>query len=204
MLAAMRGDVAKARPLVRAGVETIRGAGLAVTAAGMSMGEAWVEYWAGDIAAAEHILRSSLRVLERLEDRGFHPTVALQLAELMYCEGRYDEVETCAPVALHDVGGRRQLVYLDMIEGCLCARRGQHAEAEERVRRAVALADTTDFYWLQGTSRLRLSEALALAGRVDGASEEAAAGLAHFAAKGDSTNAALARERLAELGIEVV
>jgi hypothetical protein len=205
MLAAMRGDVAKARPLVRAGVETIRGAGLAVTAAGMSMGVAWVEYWAGDIAAAEHILRSSLRVLERLEDRGFHPTVALQLAELMYSEGRYDEVETLCATGRHTTSEDVvNFVYLDMIEGCLCARRGQHAEAEERVRRAVALADTTDFYWLRGTSRLRLSEALALAGRVDGASEEAAAGLAHFAAKGDSTNAALARERLAELGIEVV
>ena len=169
------------------------------------MGEAWVEYWAGDVAAAEHVLRSSLQVLERLEDRGFHPTVALQLAELMYCEGRYDEVETLcakgrASTTSEDVVN---FVYLDMVEGCVCARRGQHAEAEERVRRAVALAETTDFYWLRGTTRLRLSEAFALMGRMDEASEEGAAGLAHFDAKGDITNAALSRERLAELGIEV-
>jgi hypothetical protein len=165
-----------------------------------------VEYWAGDLAAAEHALRSSLQVLERLEDRGYHPTIALQLAELMYHESRYDEVETlCATGRAYttpeDVVN---FVYLDMIEGGVCARRGQHAEAEERVRRAVALAETTDFYWLRGTARLFLSEALALAERMDGASEEAAAGLAHLDAKGDITNAALARERLTSLGIEVV
>jgi hypothetical protein len=205
MLAAMHGDMGRGRLLVRAGAETIRGAGLAVTAAGMSMGEAWVEYWAGDLASAEHTLRSSLQVLERLEDRGFHPTVALQLAELLYHDGRYDEVETlCATGRAYTTSEDVvNFVYLDMIEGCMSARRGQHAEAEERVRRAVALAETTDFYWLRGTARLRLSEALALAGRVDGASEEAAAGLAHFTAKGDVTNVALERQRLAELGIDV-
>jgi hypothetical protein len=47
-----------------------------------------------------------------------------------------------------------------------------------------------------------LAEMLALAGRMDEASEEAAAGLVHYDAKGDVTGAARARERLDELGIQ--
>jgi hypothetical protein len=65
------------------------------------------------------------------------------------------------------------------------------------------LAETTDFYWLRGTSLLRLAEALALAGRTVEALEEAAGGLAHYEAKGDIASGALARERLVTLGIEV-
>lgn len=205
MLAAMQGDAVRGLALVRDGSETFRGAGLVVTAAGISMGEAWAATWAGDLAAAERTLRSGLEVLERLDDRGYHPTIALQLAWLMYHESRYDEVETlCATGHAYTTAEDLvNFVYLDMIEGCLCARRGQHAEAEERVRRALALAETTDFYWLRGTARLFLSEALALAGRMDEASEEAAVGLAHFDAKGDIASAAQARERLDDLGIPV-
>ncbi|MGH3136207.1 MAG: hypothetical protein ACRDPV_06920, partial [Gaiellaceae bacterium] len=203
MLAAMQGDAVRGLALVRDAGETFRGAGLVVTAAGHSMGEAWAAFWAGDLAAAERALRSGLEVLERLDDRGYHPTIALQLAWLMYHESRYDEVETlCATGrAYTTTEDLVNFVYLDMIEGCLCARRGQHAEAEERVRRALALAETTDFYWCRGTARLFLSEALALAGRMGEASEEAAVGLAHYDAKGDVSSAALARERLDELGV---
>ena len=205
MLAAMQGDAVRGLALVRDGGETLRGAGLVVTAAGMSMGEAWAAFWAGDPGAAERALRAGLEALERLDDRGYYPTIALQLAWLMYHESRYDEVETlCATGRVYTTAEDLvNFVYLDMIEGCLCARREQHAEAEERVRRALALAETTDFYWLRGTARLFLSEALALAGRVEEASEEAAVGLAHYDAKGDIASAGQARERLATLGIEV-
>jgi tetratricopeptide (TPR) repeat protein len=205
MLVAMQGDAVSGLALIRDGCETLRGAGLAVTAAGASMGEAWAAGWAGDHAAAEHALRSSLEVLERLGDRGYRPTVALQLAWLLYQESRYDEIETlCATGRAYTTAEDLiNFAYLDMIEGCLCARRGQHAEAEERVRRALALAETTDFYWVRGTSGLFLAEALSLAGRRDEASEEAALGLAHFDAKGDIASAAQARERLDGLGIPI-
>ena len=205
MLAAMQGDAFRGLALVRDGGEKFRGAGLVVTAAGLSMGEAWAATWAGDLAAAERALSLGLEVLERLDDRGYYPTIALQLAWLVYQESRYDEVETlCATGRAYTTPDDLvNFVYLDMIEGCLCARRGQPAEAEERVRRALAVAETTDFYWLRGTARLFLSEALALAGRVDEASEEAAVGLAHFDAKGDIASAARARERLDDLGIPV-
>jgi hypothetical protein len=205
MLTAMQGDVATARPLIHGGVETIREAGLAVAAAGMSMGVSQVEYWAGDVAAAEQVLRSNLQVLEQLGDRGYHPTVALQLAEILYQAGRFEDVETlCAKGrALTTPEDLINFVYLDMIESGMAARRGQHGEAEELARRAVARAETTDFYWARGSSRTRLAEVLALAGRSAEASEAAASGLGHYDTKGDISGAAVARTRLAALGIEL-
>jgi len=205
MLAGLQGDFERGRALVRTGVATFREAGLAVSAAGMSMGEAWVEYWAGDRAASEDVLRSSLQVLERVDDRGFRPTVALQLAELLYQENRFDEAEALCGTgrAYTTPSDLVNFVYLDMIEGGMRAWRGEHAEAEDLVRRAVTLAETTDFYWLRGASLLRLAEVHALAGRTLEASAEAAEGLASLHAKGDVVNAALARERLVTVGIEV-
>jgi class 3 adenylate cyclase/tetratricopeptide (TPR) repeat protein len=205
MLAGMQGDIERGRPQVRSGVEMFRDAGLVVTAAGMSMGEAWVELWAGDLAAAEGVLRSSLELLERLDDRGYSPTVALQLADFLYQAGRYDEIEALCEKgrAYTTPDDLVNFFYLDLIEGGACARRGQHTKAEEKARRAVALADTTDFYGIRGTGRLRLAEVLALAGKTSEASHEAADGLAHYRAKGDLASDAVARERLAALDIEV-
>lgn len=67
----------------------------------------------------------------------------------------------------------------------------------------MELAETTDFYDARAWARLMLGETLALAGRMDEASDEAAAALAHYDAKGDVTGATRARERLVTLGIEV-
>jgi len=128
----------------------------------MSMGEAWAAQMAADLPAAERALRDGLDVLERLGDRGYLPTVALYLAELLYEVGRYDEIEALCAIGRANTtpDDLVNFVYLDMLEGCLLARRGRHAEAEERVRHAVATAETTDFYVLRGAARRFLAEAL--------------------------------------------
>jgi hypothetical protein len=94
-------------------------------------------------------------------------------------------------------------VELEGIEGGLLSRRGSHDEAGEHARRAVALADSTDFVFTRAWARLIRAETLVLAGRTKEASEEAAVGLAHYDAKGDVTGAGRVRERLVKLGIEV-
>ena len=70
-------------------------------------------------------------------------------------------------------------------------------------RNKVVREERDDFFVTRAWARLMLAETLALAGRMSEASEEAAAGLAHYDAKGDVTGAARARERLERLGIEV-
>jgi class 3 adenylate cyclase/tetratricopeptide (TPR) repeat protein len=203
-LLAMRGEIDDARDLVRGGRQAYFDAGLYMTAGGMSMREADVELRAGDAAREEAVLREGLELLERIGNRSYYPTAALQLAACLYDRERYDEVEQLCEAARETTGTDDLInfVRLDGFEGGLLARRGSHGDAEEHARRAVALAETTDFYIARAWARLMLAETLALAGRMDEASEEAAAGLVHYDAKGDVTGAVRARERLDELGIQ--
>jgi len=205
VLAGMQGEFERGRQLVRAGIGTFEDAGLPVTAGGMSMGEAWVEYWGGDPDTAEGVLRSSLRVLGEFDERGYRPTIALHLADLLYEQGRLDEAEDLCRLGrdLTTPDDLINFIYVDMIEGGLCAHRGKSEDALERLRQAVQRSDGTDFYWARAASRVRLAEVLALAGCSAEAGKAAAAGLAGFAAKGDIAGAALTRARLVALGIEV-
>jgi tetratricopeptide (TPR) repeat protein len=205
MLALMQGESERGRPLVRAGVQAFRDAGLVVSAAGMSMGEAWVEFWAGDSDASEEVLRESLRVLDALDERGYRSTVALQLADLLYHQGRYEEAgELCATGrAFTTPDDIANFIYLDLVEGGIAAHRGLVDEGEEHVRHGISLAETTDFYWFRGSSLVRLAEVLALGGRRGEALEAAALGFAHFEAKGDVASGDRAHERLAMVGLEV-
>jgi tetratricopeptide (TPR) repeat protein len=205
MLLATQGEADRGRELVSECIETFRDAGLAITAGGMSMAEAWTLRYAGDLPGAEKVLRTSLEQLQSLGDRGYLPTVALELAETLYFEGRYDEIEGLCEIARAATSPDDvvNFVLLDAIEGSLLARSGRQAEAEERVRAAVALAEATDFFRLRGDARVFLSGVLALAGRTDEAVAEARVGLSHFEAKGDVMGTLEARERLSGLGVEL-
>ncbi|MBM2823256.1 MAG: Zinc-ribbon protein [Thermoleophilia bacterium] len=204
-LLAMQGEIDRARELVRDGRQAYLDAGLFMSAGGMSMSEATVEFRAGDLAAEERALREGLEVLERIGDRSYYPTTALQLARCLYEQERYDEVGRLCEAARDTTGADDLVNFVELagLEGGLLARRGRHEEAGEHARRAVELAETTDFFEKRAWARLMLAETLALAGRTAEASDEAAVGLAHFDAKGDVTGAARARERLVKLGIEV-
>jgi class 3 adenylate cyclase/tetratricopeptide (TPR) repeat protein len=205
VLLAMQGEADRGLELVSESIETFRGAGLAITAGGMGMAESWAARYAGDLATAENVLRASLEQLQSMGDRGYLPTVALELAELLYFEGRYEEVEDLCAIgrATTSPDDVVNFILLDAIEGSLLARGGRHAEAEERVRAALALAEATDFFRVRGDVRIFLSGVLALAGRMDEAAAEALVGLSHYEAKGDVMGTREARERLATLGIEV-
>ena len=90
-----------------------------------------------------------------------------------------------------------------MVGGLLHARRGEYEQAEERSRRAVALAETTDHHFARSYCRAYLAEVLALSGRSEEAAEVAAEAFEIFEAKGDVAAEAQFRERLSSLGVEV-
>jgi class 3 adenylate cyclase/tetratricopeptide (TPR) repeat protein len=204
-LVAMQGDIERARELVRGGRQAYFDAGGLMTAGGMSMGDAEVERRAGDDARAEEVLREGLELLERIGDRAYYPTAALQLALCLYEQKRYDETEQLCAAARETTGADDLINFVELegLEGGLLSQRGNHEEAEEHGRRAIALAETTDFFFARAWSRLMLAETLALGGRMEEAVSEAAIGLAHYDAKGDVTGSARARARLAALRIDV-
>ena len=150
------------------------------------------------------MLRESLEILEGIGDRGFYSTQALELAECLYRAGAEDtEIEELCAKARDSTAADDLInfVWLDMVGGLLHARRGEHEQAEERSRRAVALAETGAFHNTRSYSRAYLAEVLALSGRTDEAADVAAEAFEIFEAKGDVAGWAQFRSRLSSLGV---
>ncbi len=204
-LHAMRGEFGLARELVRGGQQAYVDAGLLVSAGGISMSEAKIEARAGDPAAAERALRAGLEMLEAIGERGYYPTTALLLADVLYERGSYDEVREWAEKARATTSSDDlvNFVYLDSIEGALLARDGRFDEAEARARDAVDLTATIDHGETRAVALRYLAEVLTLAGHTEEAGRVAADALAGLDGKGDVTGAAQMRELFARLGLEV-
>jgi class 3 adenylate cyclase/tetratricopeptide (TPR) repeat protein len=204
-LLAMQGDFEQARALYALGRDFYRSAGMAVSAAGVTLHGAWIEHRAGDLAACEGILRSGADQLEALGNQAFFSTVAVYLAQCLYTQGRFDEVrELCAVVReASPPDDLINFVLADALEGSLLSQDGRYGEAEVLFRQAVDGVETTDFFFARSEIQLLHAEALLLAGEATAASRAAALGVAPLDEKGDIAGAANARKRLAELGIEV-
>ena len=143
-LHAMRGEVDRARELWSAGRQVYVDAGLLMSAAGFAEGGAEIAFRAGDLDGEETVLREGLEILEGVGERGYYGTQALLLAECLYRAGANDtEIEDLCAKARETTAADdlMNFVWLDMVNGLLHARRGEYEQAEERSRRAVALAE---------------------------------------------------------------
>ena len=79
------------------------------------------------------------------------------------------------------------------------ARHGQHREAEQLAREAVAITERTDALNLQGDALCDLAEVLHAAGRSDEAAATLGQALERYEQKKNLAMAAQVRDRLAEL-----
>jgi len=204
-LYAMRGEFELARELVRGGRQAYVDAGMLVSAGGISMSEAELELRAGDLAAAERVLREGLEMLEAIGERGYYPTAALDLADILYDQGCYDDIPEWTEKSRATTGSDDlvNFVFLDSIEGALLARAGRFDEGVARGRNAVDLTATIDHVETRVRALRYFAEVLTLAGRVEEAERVAAEALASLDEKGDVTGAARMRELFVRLGLEV-
>jgi len=202
-LLAMQGDFEQARELYVYGRDFYRAAGMAVSAAGVTMHGAWIEERAGDLAAWEEVLRPGVDELRALGNQALFSTDAIYLAECLYLQGRLDEARELCAVGLEasPQGDLINVVYADALQGCFLSHDGRHEEAEALLRRAVDRVRTTDYFFVRAEIPLFHAETLGRAGEAGAASREAALGLAFLDEKGDVAGAARARERLDALGI---
>ena len=81
---AMKGDFDRARELIHGARQAYLDAGQLQSPGSIAMGEAAIEFRAGEYAAGEAILREGIAVLEEIGERAYYPTAALQLADLLY------------------------------------------------------------------------------------------------------------------------
>jgi tetratricopeptide (TPR) repeat protein len=205
-LCAMKGAVERARELWSGARQVYVDAGLLLSAGSFAQGGAHLAFRAGDPGLEEARLREGLEILEGIGERGFYSTQALMLAECLYRAGADDmEIEELCAKARETTAAEDlvNFVWLDMVGGLLHARRGEHEQAEEHSRRAVARTDKTDHHLARSYPRAYLAEVLALSGRREEAAGVAAEAFEIFEAKGDVAAEAQFRSRLSSLAVEV-
>jgi DNA-binding SARP family transcriptional activator len=162
-----------------------------------------IEVLAGELDAAEEILRTSCAALERIGNRAYLATRAAELADVLWLRGRDDEADDWISRAM-ELGASDDnptQVLWHCVRAKLLARRGDFAEAERLVREGIRLTDETDALNYQARARLDLAQVARLAGRQWGASTAAEAAIELLDRKGNLAGADDARALLEELAL---
>jgi class 3 adenylate cyclase/tetratricopeptide (TPR) repeat protein len=181
----MQGRSDKAREMISIARGIYKELGREVQWLALSMGQGWVEKWAGDWVAAERVLREGCEGLIRLGERSYLSTAAGELAGALVELGRDEEAEEWTrrseeAAASEDVAsqmGWRQA------RARVLARRGEQADAERLAREAVEIGRRTDMLAWRGEGLLDLAEVLRLGGDGAGAAEAAREALELFEQK---------------------
>ena len=200
-LVARHGRFEEARELVAAAVSAYDELGARLDAAATSaFGHAEVEWLAGDLVAAERVLRNGYDALGALGEAGYRATVGALLSRVLRAQGRGEAAaELAAWVAEaaseHDLWSQ---VLHRLTSARVAAASGRHAEAEETAREALAIVEETDLLDLHGDVLVDLAEILRLAGREEEARESAEAALDLYLRKGNEVAAHRARVLLAD------
>lgn len=153
---------------------------------------------AGDWAAGESALRESYDLLEQMGEKTFLSTIAAQLGEAVYRQGRIDEAERYSEVS-EELGASDDLfneAVWRALRAKVLAARGDFLAAETLAREAVELAAKTDWFELSADTWLGLAEILHAAGRAQDAAPAAREALTRYEQKGNRVGSMRATELL--------
>jgi tetratricopeptide (TPR) repeat protein len=145
-LYAMLGDFPTARRLYAEANASFDELGVTLFSARTSLQSAVVELLAGDLEAAERVLRRDYEALAQLDERYWRPTVAANLALVLCRLDRFDEALEFARVAEEitaDDDVESQALWRSA-KALILTQRGEHAAAEAVARAAVDLLRQTD------------------------------------------------------------
>jgi len=159
-----------------------------------------VESLAGDYAAAEAKFRAGYEVLQAAGERAALSTLAAQLAQVVYAQGRYVEAQRIAE-ASHEMGAAEDLATQMGWRGVMAkvlARQGLAEEAERLGREGLEMAERTDFGW-RGDQFMDMAEVLRLLNRPAEALPFLERAIELYDQKGNVPSAERARALLVEL-----
>jgi len=171
-------------------------------------GDDWFDVFLGRIAATagrhEDAVVHLRRFCELLEARGlrsFLSTYAPLLGRSLCALGRHDEAEPLARLGreLGDEQDASTQALWRQAQALVHARRGNHTQAEQLAREAVAITERTDALNNQGDALCDLAEVLQAAGRSDEAAAALAQALERYEHKKNLAMAAQVSDRLAML-----
>jgi len=156
---------------------------------------------AGDHEAAAEHLRRFCELAEVRGQRGFLSTFSSMRGRSLCALGRHDEAEPLAQLG-REIGDEQDAIGQALwrqVQALVHARRGEHAEAEQLAREAVAITERTDSLNLQGDALCDLAEVLHAAGHTSGAAAMLDQALERYERKKNLAMAAQVRERFGEL-----
>jgi tetratricopeptide (TPR) repeat protein len=158
---------------------------------------------AGNPSEAEARLRAAHDGLARRGERSALSTVAAELADVIYANGRHDEAweltrESEEKAARDDAVS--QIIWR-RVRAKVLARRGELDEAEALAGEAVALASGTDCPEWRADAHMDLAEVLLVAGRPEEAISHVHKAFDLYARKGNIVSTRRAANRLNELGV---
>jgi tetratricopeptide (TPR) repeat protein len=163
-LLALSGRFDEGRRRWEEGVVILGELGFRVLAAGMSQERFDIERLAGDLPAAEAVLRAAYDDLEQLGEKGFLSTRAACLGLCLAMQGRPEEAESV--LALAERTHESDVINLtNRARAVTLLARGSLGEAEERARQALAAIEDWDQPNYKGASLVLLADILAASGR---------------------------------------
>jgi class 3 adenylate cyclase/tetratricopeptide (TPR) repeat protein len=160
-----------------------------------------VEWFAGDLPAAERELRACVDALQRMGEQAVASTAVGVLGSVLYLQGRYDEAMEAAHLseqwtAPDDLAS---LITYRYVRAEVLARWGRFDEALGLAEEAAHMAEASDFGW-RGDVLLAVSEVYRLAGRTEDGTAAARRSLEMYEEKGNLPGQGWARgmmERIA-------
>jgi tetratricopeptide (TPR) repeat protein len=200
MFAEAQGRFDESREGIRRMQERFSELGMEVTRLSEAMDLGHVEQLAGDLQAAEEVLREGWVGLGELGEHGYRSTIGAQLGWTLVELGRLDEAahilnEAAALASSEDF---TTSVWVLMARSAMASRRGEHEDAVRLANEAVAVLAAAEYVTLHVESRIALGQVLIRADRADEARAPLADALARAEAKGALVLAESARELLAQ------
>ena len=186
-LYAMIGRFDSAREGLDLACRTLEDLGFITATSSFALFDGYVELLAGDLVRAEERLKLGLSRLEEMGEKAFVSSLAALLAEVLYRQGRHDEAkrlvdrseETAAPDDL-----AAQITWRT-VRAKILAATGRLEDAEVHARRAVSLAEETDWSTYHAGACVALGEVLRERKRPDEAELAIRKALALYEEKGN-------------------
>ena len=201
-LLALSGRFDEARQSWEEGLTVLEELGLPIFAAGMSQERFDIELLAGDLPAAEAVLRKACKVLEDLGEKGFLSTRSACLGLCVALQDRPAEVGAFLELAERTMTDDA----LDVINLTHRARaaalmsQGSLNEAEKHARQALAAIADWDMPNDKGNTLVQLADILVASGRPDEASATYAEALKLYEQKENLVAAKRVEQALEALG----
>jgi class 3 adenylate cyclase/tetratricopeptide (TPR) repeat protein len=191
-LLALSGRFAEARQSWQQGFAMLEELGLRIYSAGMSQERFDIERLAGDLPAAEAVLRDACDVLEELGEKGFLCTRSACLGLCLALQGRPAEVEPFLELAARTMTEDASDVVnlIQRARAAVSMSQGSLAAAEEHARQALGAIADWDMPNDKGATLVQLAEILAASGQTDEAMSAYAEALELFEHKENLVEAA--------------